>query len=59
MESLKQTTRPVTAAALRDALEQRGPFDLGGLKATFSKTDHVGMDFVDIGIVTYGGRLRY
>lgn len=57
--SLKQTPRPVTAAALRDALEQRGPFDLGGLKATFSKTDHVGMDFVDIGIVTYGGRLRY
>ena len=31
----------------------------GGLKATFSKTDHVGLDFLDIGIVTFGGRLRY
>lgn len=59
VESLKQTPRPVTAAALRDSLEQRGPFDLGGLRATFSKTDHVGLDFVDIGIVTFGGRLRY
>lgn len=59
VEALKQTPRPVTAAGLRDALEQRGPFDLGGLRATFSKTDHVGLDFLDIGIVTFGGRLRY
>lgn len=59
VEALRQTPRPVTAAGLRDALEQRGPYDLGGLKASFSKTDHVGLDFLDIGIVTFGGRLRY
>lgn len=59
VEALRQTARPVTAAGLREALEQRSPFDLGGLKATFSKTDHVGLDFLDIGIVTFGGRLRY
>lgn len=59
VEALRQTARPVTAASLRDALELRSPFDLGGLKATFSRTDHVGLDFLDIGIVTFGGRLRY
>jgi branched-chain amino acid transport system substrate-binding protein len=59
VEAMRQTPRPVTAAGLRDALEQRGPFDLGGLKATFSRSDHVGLDFLDIGIVTFGGRLRY
>lgn len=59
VEALRQTPRPVTAAGLRNTLEQRGPFDLGGLKATFSSTDHVGLDFLDIGIVTFGGRLRY
>lgn len=59
VEALRQTPRPVTAAGLRDALEQRSPFELGGLKAIFSKTDHIGLDFLDIGIVTFGGRLRY
>jgi branched-chain amino acid transport system substrate-binding protein len=59
VEALRLAPRPVTATGLRDALEQRGPFELGGLKASFSKTDHVGLDFVDIGIVTFGGRLRY
>jgi len=59
VEAVRLTPRPVTAAGLRNALEQRGPFDLGGLKATFSKNDHVGLDFLDIGVVTFGGRLRY
>lgn len=59
VEGLRQTPRPVTAAGLRDALEQRGPFDPGGLKATFTKNDHVGLVFLDIAIVTFGGRLRY
>lgn len=59
VEALRQTPKPVTAASLRDALELRGPFDLGGLKATYTRTDHVGLDFLDIGIVTFGGRLRY
>ncbi|WP_353394439.1 ABC transporter substrate-binding protein [Hydrogenophaga sp. 5NK40-0174] len=59
VEALRQTPRPVSAGSLRDTLEQRGPFDLGGLRATFSDTDHVGLDFLDIGVVTFGGRLRY
>ncbi|MDR7151880.1 ABC-type branched-subunit amino acid transport system substrate-binding protein [Hydrogenophaga palleronii] len=59
VEAIRSTPQPVTPAGLRNALEQRSPFDLGGIKATFSATDHVGLDFVDIGVVTYGGRLRY
>jgi branched-chain amino acid transport system substrate-binding protein len=59
VEAVRVTPRPVTATGLRTALEQRSPFDLGGLKATFSKNDHVGLDFLDIGVVTFGGRLRY
>jgi branched-chain amino acid transport system substrate-binding protein len=59
LEGLRQTPRPVTVAGLRDVLVQRDPFDLGSLKATFTKNDHVGLDFLDISIVTFGGRLRY
>ncbi|HEX5737965.1 MAG TPA: ABC transporter substrate-binding protein [Hydrogenophaga sp.] len=59
VEAIRLTPQPVTPAGLRTALEQRSPFDLGGIKATFSATDHVGLDFVDIGVVTYGGRLRF
>lgn len=59
VEALKATPKPVTAIALRQALESRSPFDLGGINASMSKTDHVGLDYVDIGIVTFDGRLRY
>jgi ABC-type branched-subunit amino acid transport system substrate-binding protein len=59
VEAIRSTPQPLTPAGLRNALEQRSPFDLGGINATFSATDHVGLDFVDIGVVTYGGRLRY
>ena len=59
VEALKRTSNSVTPFALREALEKRGPFDLGGLKASFGPSDHVGLDFIDIAVVTYGGRLRY
>ncbi len=57
VEAIKGTAQPVTAAGVRNALEQRSPFDLGGIKATLSPTDHVALDYVDISIITRGGRL--
>ena len=59
VEALKATPKPVTAIALRNALETRSPFDLGGINASMSKVDHVGLDFVDIGIVTFDGKQFY
>ena len=57
VEAIKASPKPVTAAGVRDALEERGPFDLGGIKTSFSLTDHVALDYVDISIITFGGRL--
>jgi branched-chain amino acid transport system substrate-binding protein len=57
VEAIKGTAQPVTAAGVRNALEQRSPFDLGGIKAILSPTDHVALDYVDISIITRGGRL--
>lgn len=48
-----------TAAQVRDSLEGLGSIDLGGLTASFGPGQHVALKFLDIGMVTSGGKLLY
>lgn len=48
-----------SAAQVRDSLEGLGPLDLGGLTASFGPNQHVALKFLDIGMVTSGGKLLY
>jgi ABC-type branched-subunit amino acid transport system substrate-binding protein len=47
-----------TGKAVQSALE-RLRFDMGGLAVNFQPSTHVGLDFVDIGVVDEAGRLLY
>jgi branched-chain amino acid transport system substrate-binding protein len=40
------------------ALESITRFDLGGLSLSFSTTDHTGLDFADLSIITAAGKFR-
>ena len=45
-------------ASLHNALENLGRVDLGGLVLDYSPTDHTGLDFVDLSIISAGGKFR-
>ena len=47
-----------TPDALARTLKTMGEIDLGGFRVNFAKSN-VGSAFVDIGVVTSGGRLMY
>lgn len=49
----------LTGQALRQALEAMSSVDLGGLWAGFGPQQHVALRFLDIGVVSEGGRLVY
>ena len=40
------------------ALEGMQKFDLGGLEVSYSPTDHTGLDFADLSIISADGRFR-
>lgn len=52
-------TTPLTGQALRQALEAMSSVDLGGLWASLGPQQHVALRFLDIGVVSEGGRLVY
>jgi branched-chain amino acid transport system substrate-binding protein len=57
VEALRRTQQ-ATPEQLAKALKTMGELDLGGYRINFSKSN-VGSNFVDIGVVTTGGRLMY
>lgn len=57
-EGLRRAGPNPTPAALRSALEGIKDFDLGGLKVSYSPTNHTGLDFADLSIVDASGRFR-
>jgi ABC-type branched-chain amino acid transport systems, periplasmic component len=58
-EALKRSKdRDITPATLERALRSAGEMDFGGFRVDFSKSN-VGSRWVDIGVVTQDGRLRY
>lgn len=57
-EGLRRAGPNPTPVALRNALEGIRDFDLGGLKLSYSPTNHTGLDFADLSIVDASGRFR-
>jgi branched-chain amino acid transport system substrate-binding protein len=58
VEGLRRASRPVTGESLAAALETLNNFDIGGLKLSFSATDHTGLDFADLSIIGSDGRFH-
>lgn len=57
-EGLRRAGPNPTPALLRNALEGIKDFDLGGLKVSYSPTNHTGLDFADLSIIDASGRFR-
>lgn len=58
VEALRRAGPKPTREKLQYALENLGKFDLGGLTLNFSNTDHSGLDFADLSIITASGKFR-
>jgi branched-chain amino acid transport system substrate-binding protein len=58
VEGLKRAGKQPTRQSLRDALENMGRFDLGGIEVGYNAKDHSGLDYVDLAIVDRSGKFR-
>jgi branched-chain amino acid transport system substrate-binding protein len=58
VEALRRAGPKPTREKVQAALDNFGKFDLGGLSLSFSPTDHTGLDFSDLSIITASGRFR-
>jgi branched-chain amino acid transport system substrate-binding protein len=58
VEALRRAGPKPTREKLQRALENMNKFDIGGLTVSFSQTDHTGLDFVDISIISETGKFR-
>lgn len=58
VEGLRRSTKPVTGVSLQGALNGLGAIDLGGLKMDYSPTDHTGLTYVDLSIISAEGTFR-
>ncbi len=58
VEALRRAGPKATREKLQTALEGISRFDLGGLSLSFSTTDHTGLDFADLSIITASGKFR-
>lgn len=59
VQALQRCADPKRPACLRDELEKTKSYDLGGLTASYSPTNHDGLSYVDIGMVSWSGKLIY
>jgi ABC-type branched-subunit amino acid transport system substrate-binding protein len=58
VEGLRRAGPKPTGAKLRDALEGINQFDVGGMRLSYSATDHSGLDFADLSIIDASGKFR-
>lgn len=58
VEALRRTGAKPTRAKVQATLDNFAKFDLGGLSVSYSPTDHTGLDFSDLSIITASGRFR-
>ncbi|MDR7152411.1 ABC-type branched-subunit amino acid transport system substrate-binding protein [Hydrogenophaga palleronii] len=57
-EGLRRAGPNPTPVALRNALESIKDYDMGGLKLSYSPTNHTGLDFSDLSIIDADGKFR-
>ena len=58
VEALRRAGAKPNRERLQSALEGMQKFDLGGLDISYSTTDHSGLDFADLSIVSADGKFR-
>ena len=58
VESLRRSGPNPSRERIQAALEGLQKFDLGGLELSYSPTDHSGLDFADLSIITADGKFR-
>ncbi len=58
VEGLRRSGPKPSRERLQEALEGMRKFDLGGLELSYSPTDHSGLDFADLSIITADGKFR-
>ncbi len=59
VEGLRRAGANPTPASLRDAIETLRALDLGGLLVNYGPQQHVGLSYLNIGVVSEDGRLLY
>jgi branched-chain amino acid transport system substrate-binding protein len=55
VEALNRSGKRPSRAKLLEALENMKNFDLGGFTVSYSATDHSGMDYIDLSIISRNG----
>jgi len=58
VEGLRRASPRPTRDKLQAALEGLNHYDLGGLEMGYSRTNHTGLNFVDLSIIGHDGRFR-
>ncbi|MBC7602281.1 MAG: ABC transporter substrate-binding protein [Ramlibacter sp.] len=58
VEAVKRASPRPTREKILAALEKMDRFDLGGLVVGYSPTDHTGLDFADLSIISSDGRFK-
>ncbi len=58
VEALRKTNGKPTRENIRGALESLQKFDLGGIEVSFNPTDHTGITFSDLSIISEDGKFR-
>lgn len=58
VEALKRAGANPTPERIKTALESFRRVDIGGLEVSFSPTDHTGLDYSDLSIITAEGKFR-
>ena len=58
VEGLKRAGPKPTRERLIAALNGLRKFDLGGMEINYSTTDHTGLDYADLSIISAEGRFR-
>jgi branched-chain amino acid transport system substrate-binding protein len=56
VEGLKRAGARPTRASLQQALNGMKRVDIGGLEVNYSETDHTGLDFADLSIISSSGK---
>ena len=58
VEALRRAGRDPTPERIKNALEGFKRVDIGGLEISYSPTDHTGLDYADLSIITATGRFQ-
>jgi ABC-type branched-subunit amino acid transport system substrate-binding protein len=58
VEALRRSPKPATRERIQSALEGMQKFDIGGMEIGYGPTDHTGLDFADLSIISADGKFR-